>query len=139
MCGPFERPVPSRASRAEQPAFPKVVKEHRPGPYCGQRVGDPATGNVGGRSVDRLEHRGKPATWERPCKVRWGRPPRATSIRVLDGFSVMIVSPSGKILEQRADAREHLQNASVTTKPDRLNLVYFLGYAFWGYYALPPC
>ena len=56
---------------------------------------------------------------------------------VLDGFSVMIVSPSGRILEQRADAREHLQNASVTTKWDRLNLVYFLGYAFWGYYSLP--
>ncbi len=56
---------------------------------------------------------------------------------VLDGFSVMILSPSGTILEQRADAREHLQNATVTTKWDRLNLVYFLGYAFWGYYSLP--
>src|SRR5207245_11560334 len=40
------------------PRFPKVVKEHRPGPYRGQRVGDPATGNIGGLSVDRLEHRG---------------------------------------------------------------------------------
>jgi hypothetical protein len=56
---------------------------------------------------------------------------------VLDGFSVTILSPSGKILEQRADARDHLQNASVSTKWDRLNLVYFLGYAFWGYYSLP--
>jgi len=56
---------------------------------------------------------------------------------VLDGFSVMIVSPDGKILEQRADARTHLQNASVSTKWDRLNLLYFLGYAFWGYYMLP--
>jgi hypothetical protein len=56
---------------------------------------------------------------------------------VLDGFSVMILSPGGKILEQRADAREHLQNASISTKWDRLNLVYFLGYAFWGYYSLP--
>ena len=58
-------------------------------------------------------------------------------IGVLDGFSVMILSPSGSIVEQRADAREHLQNASVTTQWDRLNLVYFLGYAFWGYYSLP--
>jgi len=58
-------------------------------------------------------------------------------IGVLDGFSVMIVSPGGRILEQRNDAREHLQNASITTKWDRLNLVYFLGYAFWGYYTLP--
>jgi len=56
---------------------------------------------------------------------------------VLDGFSVMIVAPNGKVLEQRADAREHLQNASISTKWDRLNLVYFLGYAFWGYYTLP--
>jgi hypothetical protein len=49
---------------------------------------------------------------------------------ILDGFSVMILSPSGTILEQRADARDHLQNASVSTRWDRLNLVYFLGYAF---------
>jgi hypothetical protein len=58
-------------------------------------------------------------------------------IGVLDGFSVMIVAPDGRILEQRADAREHLQNASITTRWDRLNLLYFLGYAFWGYYTLP--
>jgi hypothetical protein len=58
-------------------------------------------------------------------------------VGILDGFSVMIVSPGGKILEQRADARGHLQNASISTKWDRLNLVYFLGYAFWGYYTLP--
>jgi hypothetical protein len=58
-------------------------------------------------------------------------------IGVLDGFSVMIVAPGGRILEQRADAREHLQNSSLTTQWDRLNLLYFLGYAFWGYYTLP--
>jgi hypothetical protein len=58
-------------------------------------------------------------------------------VGVLDGFSVMIVAPDGRILEQRADAREHLQSASLTTKWDRLNLLYFLGYAFWGYYTLP--
>jgi hypothetical protein len=58
-------------------------------------------------------------------------------IGVLDGFKVMIVAPGGRILEQRADARGHLQNASLTTKWDRLNLLYFLGYAFWGYYTLP--
>jgi hypothetical protein len=58
-------------------------------------------------------------------------------IGVLDGFSVMIVAPGGRILEQRADAREHLQNSSLTTQWDRMNLLYFLGYAFWGYYTLP--
>lgn len=56
---------------------------------------------------------------------------------VLDGFTVTILSPTGSVLEQRADARAHLQNASVSTKWDRLNLVYFLGYAFWGYFSLP--
>jgi hypothetical protein len=58
-------------------------------------------------------------------------------IGILDGFSVMVEAPNGTILEQRADAREHLQNASLSTKWDRLNLLYFLGYAFWGYYTLP--
>jgi hypothetical protein len=58
-------------------------------------------------------------------------------IGVLDGFSVMIVAPDGRIVAQRADAREHLQNAGLTTQWDRLNLVYFLGYAFWGYYTFP--
>ncbi len=61
----------------------------------------------------------------------------AGDIGVLDGFSVTIMTPGGRILEQRADAREHLQNASLSTKWDRLNLLYFLGYAFWGYYTLP--
>jgi hypothetical protein len=61
----------------------------------------------------------------------------AGDIGVLDGFSVTIMAPGGQILEQRADAREHLQNASLTTQWDRLNLLYFLGYAFWGYYTLP--
>ncbi len=62
---------------------------------------------------------------------------QAGDIGVLDGFRVMIETPDGRILEQRADAREHLQNASLATKWDRLNLVFFLGYAFWGYYTLP--
>ena len=56
---------------------------------------------------------------------------------VLDGFSVMIVAPGGRVLAQRDDARQNLQNASLTTQWDRLNLLYFLGYAFWGYYTLP--
>src|SRR5207248_342594 len=58
-------------------------------------------------------------------------------VGVLDGFSVQITAPDGRVLEQRADARQHLQNASVSTAWDRLNLLYFLGYAFWGYYTLP--
>jgi hypothetical protein len=58
-------------------------------------------------------------------------------IGVLDGFSVTILAPGGRVMEQRRDARQHLQNASLTTKWDRLNLLYFLGYAFWGYFTLP--
>ena len=58
-------------------------------------------------------------------------------IGILDGFSVTVQRTDGKVVEQRADARDHLQNASAGTKWDRLNLLYFLGYAFWGYFTLP--
>jgi len=58
-------------------------------------------------------------------------------VGILDGFNVTIKSASGTVIDQRADARTNLQNASVTQKWDRLNLVYFLGYAFWGYNTLP--
>jgi hypothetical protein len=58
-------------------------------------------------------------------------------IGILDGFSVTIQSPDGQIIEQRVDARDHLQNATIATSWDRLNLLYFLGTAFWSYYALP--
>ena len=61
----------------------------------------------------------------------------AGDIGILDGFTVMIISPEGRILETRADARDHLHNASVSDRWDRLNLLYFLGYAFWGYFTLP--
>jgi hypothetical protein len=61
----------------------------------------------------------------------------AGDIGVLDGFTLTIKSPSGQIVDQRSDAREHLQNASLSTKWDRLNLLYFLGYAFWSYNTLP--
>jgi len=61
----------------------------------------------------------------------------AGDVGVLDGFSVIITRPDGRVVEQRADAREHLQNTSITTPWDRLSLLYFLGYAFWGYYTLP--
>src|SRR5260370_3846051 len=41
-------------------------------------------------------------------------------IGVLDGFSVMIVTPDGRVLERRAEPREHLQHAGITTKCARL-------------------
>ena len=58
-------------------------------------------------------------------------------VGILDGFSVTIESSDGRVLERRDDVRRHLQNASLSTRWDRLNLVYFLGYAFWGYFTLP--
>src|SRR5207249_7894723 len=44
-------------------------------------------------------------------------------VGVLDGFTVSIQSPGGAIIEQRSDARNSLQNASLTTRWDQLNLV----------------
>jgi hypothetical protein len=59
------------------------------------------------------------------------------NVGVLDGFSVSIQSPGGAIIEQRSDARNNLQNGNLTARWDQLNLVYFLGYAFWTYNTLP--
>jgi hypothetical protein len=61
----------------------------------------------------------------------------AGDVGVLDGFSVTIQSRDGRLLQQRADARQHFQNASISIPWDPLNLVYFLSYAFWGYFTLP--
>lgn len=56
---------------------------------------------------------------------------------ILDGFSVTIESRDGRVLVRQEDARQHLQNANLSVKWDLQNLVYFLGYAFWGYFTLP--
>ena len=61
----------------------------------------------------------------------------AGDVGVLDGFSVTIRSKDGRLLQQRDDARQHFQNASISIPWDALNLAYFLGYAFWGYFTLP--
>jgi hypothetical protein len=58
-------------------------------------------------------------------------------VGILDGFKVTITSTSGQIIDEVADARDHLQNQQLGTKWDALSLVYFLGYAFWGYNSLP--
>jgi hypothetical protein len=58
-------------------------------------------------------------------------------IGLLDGFALTVRAPSGEIVEARADARVHLQDQQLWTKWDRLDLLYFLGYAFWGYNSLP--
>ena len=58
-------------------------------------------------------------------------------VGILDGFSVAIQSPRGETIDERRDARDYLQNRQLWTRWDRLNLVYFVAYAFWGYNSLP--
>ena len=59
------------------------------------------------------------------------------NVGVLDGFRVAVHSPRGDTIEERRDARDSLQNRLLWTPWDRLNLLYFLAYAFWGYNSLP--
>jgi hypothetical protein len=58
-------------------------------------------------------------------------------VGILDGFSVTIKSPRGETIDERRDARDYLQNRQLWTRWDRLNLLYFVAYAFWGYNSLP--
>src|SRR5437764_4283971 len=60
----------------------------------------------------------------------------AGDVGVLDGFSVTIQSKDGRLLQQRDDARQHFQNASISIPWDALNLAYFLGTPFG---ATSPC
>lgn len=50
------------------------------------------------------------------------------------GDSVRIESPSGQLLGERHDARAH---ARASRRWDDLDLLYFLGYAFWNYVNTP--
>lgn len=58
-------------------------------------------------------------------------------VGILDGFTLIIKSRSGKTIDGRPDARDHLKNQQLWTRWDLLDLMYFLGYAFWGYNSLP--
>ena len=58
-------------------------------------------------------------------------------VGILDGFSLTLKSRNGQILDERRDARDHLRSQQLWTRWDRLDLLYFLGYAFWGYNSLP--
>jgi hypothetical protein len=61
----------------------------------------------------------------------------AGDVGTLDGFAVTITSPGGQTIDHRPDARDHLRNQQLWTRWDRLDLTYFLAYAFWGYNSLP--
>jgi hypothetical protein len=55
----------------------------------------------------------------------------------LDGFSVRLTSPGGQVIGERADARRRGETQHIWTAWDTLDLMYFLGYAFWNYFSLP--
>jgi hypothetical protein len=63
---------------------------------------------------------------------------RRGRIGVLDGLDVRLEDDSGHVLEERKDARTHFPGGRRLLYWDALDLTYFLGYAFWGYFALPP-
>jgi hypothetical protein len=56
---------------------------------------------------------------------------------ILDGFSVTLVAPNGEVLARRENVKQAHQNEQMWHKWDTLDLMYFLGYAFWSYFALP--
>jgi hypothetical protein len=55
----------------------------------------------------------------------------------LDGFTVRLTSPEGQLIEERQDARRRGEKQHVWSAWDTLDLMYFLGYAFWNYFSLP--
>jgi hypothetical protein len=58
-------------------------------------------------------------------------------VGVLDSLDVRLEDPKGGVLERRTEARRFLPHGRRHLYWDALDLTYFLGYAFWGYFALP--
>jgi hypothetical protein len=56
---------------------------------------------------------------------------------VLNRFSVTLTSPQGQLIDTRDDARQGGENRHLWSAWDTLDLMYFLGYAFWNYFSLP--
>jgi hypothetical protein len=56
---------------------------------------------------------------------------------ILDGFRVTLVAPNGETLATREDIKQAHQNEQMWHTWDTLDLMYFLGYAFWSYFSLP--
>jgi hypothetical protein len=55
----------------------------------------------------------------------------------LNGFTVSLTSPDGRVIDTRQDARSRGESRHVLNPWDALDLTYFLGYAFWNYFSLP--
>jgi hypothetical protein len=62
---------------------------------------------------------------------------RKGRIGVLDGLDVRLEDPKGGVLESRTEARRFFPYGRRAFYWDALDLTYFLGYAFWAYFALP--
>jgi hypothetical protein len=56
---------------------------------------------------------------------------------ILNGFAVSIASPEGQLIDKREDARQRVAELHGWAAWDSLDLMYFLGYAFWNYFSLP--
>ena len=56
---------------------------------------------------------------------------------VLDGLDVRLEDATGAVLDRRAEAARLFPGGRRRLYWDALDLTYFLGYAFWGYFALP--
>src|SRR5262245_38833569 len=62
---------------------------------------------------------------------------RRGRIGVLDGLDVRLEDGTGAVLDRRAEARRLFPYGGHRALYwDALDLAYFLGYAFWGYFAL---
>ncbi len=55
----------------------------------------------------------------------------------LNGFTVSLAAADGSVIDTRQDARSRGENQHVLKAWDTLDLMYFLGYAFWNYFSLP--
>lgn len=59
-------------------------------------------------------------------------------VGVLDGLDVRLEDPKGGVLARRTEARKLFPYGGHRALYwDAMDLAYFLGYAFWGYFALP--
>jgi len=62
---------------------------------------------------------------------------RRGRVGVLDGLDVRLEDSSARVLALRREARRFFPYGRRLIHWDALDLTYFLGYAFWGYFSLP--
>ena len=101
-----------------------------------------ATFSCGGRLIRGKRGREYPgiearAELGRPA-IRLGRFEQPHLVGVLEGHDVRVESTAGEVVESRSDARAPFPDEGERDdRWDRLDILYFLGYAFWNYLTLP--